>query len=249
MKDFISATQIKMFLRCSLQYRYRYLDGLKIPPVGAIILGRSIHKGLEVNYSQKKETKTDLPISRVVEIYSDSFDRAGKEEEVNWEGENPGRIKDSGVGLIEAYQNDIAPAVQPLSVEEEFNLEFQNVSYVLKGYLDLVDQNKVIRETKTANRSYSADSAMTDIQLTAYNLAWKYLKGEDPVSLCFDVLVKTKKPKVQTVVSTCRTNEQLNRFLKLLGNIAKAIQSGIFYPCENQQVCRWCGYAELCRKF
>ena len=61
--------------------------------------------------------------------------------------------------------------IQPLAVEEEFALEFENVPYTLKGYLDLVGQNKTIRDTKTAKRSYPKTGAQTDIQLTAYNLA------------------------------------------------------------------------------
>ena len=102
---------------------------------------------------------------------------------------------------------------------------------------------------KTAKRSYPQDSAQTDIQLTAYNLAYKYIKGEEPKSLCFDVMVRTKQPKVQTLQSPPRTQDQLTRFLKLLGSIARAIKTGIFYPCENQQVCSWCGYKEICKKW
>jgi len=249
MKNHISVTQIKMFLRCSLQYKFRYLDGMKNPPVGAIILGRSIHQGLEENYKQKKETKVDLPINKVLEMYASFFDGAEKKEEINWKGELPGSIKDSGVGLIKVYQQEISPTIQPIAVEEEFNLGFENVPYTLKGYLDLVDQNRVIRETKTAKRAYPKDSALVDIQLTAYNLAYKYLKKEEPKALCFDIMVKNKTPKVHTVEAPPRTEAELRRFLKLLGAITRAVKSGIFYPCENQQVCSWCGYKGICRNW
>jgi len=249
MKNHISVTQIKMFLRCPLQYKFRYIDKMKIPPVGAIILGRSIHEGLEENYKQKKETKVDLSIDKVLEMYGSFFDRAGKKEEVNWKGELPGRIKDSGVGLIKVYQKEISPTIQPISVEEEFNLEFENVSYTLKGYLDLVDHNKVIRETKTSKRSYPQNSASADIQLTAYNLAYKYLKKEDPKALCFDVMVKNKTPKAQSIEAPARTEAELRRFLKLLGAITRAVKAGLFYPCENQQICSWCGFRVICKKW
>ena len=247
--EHISVTQIKMFLRCPLQYRFRYLDGIKIPPVGAMILGRSIHKSIEINYKQKKDSRQDLNVDKVVEIYSSSFDRAQKEEKINWNGETPGQVKDLGIGLVKVYQQETAPKIQPIAVEEEFNLEFENVPYTLKGYLDLVDQNKVLRETKTSKRSYPTNSAMADIQLTAYNLAYRYLKGEDPTSLCFDVMVKNKQPKVQTIESPARTEAELKRFLRLLGSVAQAIKNGTFYPCENPQVCGWCGYNGLCRKW
>jgi CRISPR/Cas system-associated exonuclease Cas4 (RecB family) len=229
---------------------FRYLKGLKMPPVGAVILGKSIHKGLEQNFRHKQQTRLDLPLNKVLEAYSAFFDRTKQEEaEIDWEGENPGQVKDEGIGLIKVYHKNVAPPIQPLAVEEEFELVFENVPYTLRGYLDLVDQFKTIRDTKTARRSYPKDAAQTDIQLTAYNLAYKYLKGEEPKSLCFDVMVRTKQPKIQALQSPPRTQGQLTRFLKLLGSIARAIKTGIFYPCENQQVCSWCGYREICQQW
>jgi CRISPR/Cas system-associated exonuclease Cas4 (RecB family) len=247
--EHLSVTSLKMMLRCPLQFMFRYVKGLKIPPVGAIVLGKSVHRGLEENFRHKQQSKKDLSLSKVLEAYSSFFDLEKQQEEIDWEGENPGKIKDEGVSLIKVYHKEIAPPIQPLAVEEEFILEFENVPYTLKGYLDLVDQNKTIRDTKTARRSYPQDAAQTDIQLTAYNLAYKYLKGEEPKSLCFDIMVRTKQPKVQTLQSPPRTQAQLTRFLKLLGSIARAIKTGIFYPCENQQVCSWCGYREVCKKW
>jgi putative RecB family exonuclease len=248
MKNHISVTQIKMFLRCPLQYKFRYIDGLKIPPAGAMVLGRSVHKGIEENYKQKKDSKIDLPLNKVLEIFSESFDRAQKEEEINWEEDTPAEIKDTGIELLKVYQKDIAYKIQPVLVEEGFELEFENVAYTLKGYLDLIDQDKIIRETKTSKRSYALDAALTDIQLTAYNLAYKYLKGEDPNSLCFDVVVKNKHPKVQTITSPKRTQAELDRFLKVMAYVSKAIKEGIFYPNENF-MCKVCGYRDRCLKW
>jgi len=245
----LSTTSLKMYLRCPLQFMFRYVQGLKIPPVGAIVLGKSVHKGLEENYRHKQRTEKDLPLPKVLEAYAAFFDQEKQQEEIDWEGEPPGKLKDEGVGLIKVYHKITAPSIQPIAVEEAFELGFENVPYTLKGYLDLVDQNKVIRDTKTAKRSYPQDAAHTDIQLTAYNLGYKYIKGEEPKSLCFDVMVRTKQPKVQTLESLPRTQAQLTRFLKLLGSIARAIKTGIFYPCENQQVCSWCGYREVCKRW
>jgi len=137
----------------------RYLKGLKMPPVGAVILGKSIHKGLEQNFRHKKQTRIDLPLNKVLEAYSAFFDQTKqKEAEIDWEGENPGKVKDEGIGLIKVYHKDVAPPIQPLAVEEEFELGFENVAYTLRGYLDLVDQYKIIRDTKTARRSYPKDT-------------------------------------------------------------------------------------------
>lgn len=101
---------------------------------------------------------------------------------------------------------------------------FENVPYTLKGYLDLVDQNKIIRDTKTSKRSYPEDAAQTDLQLTAYSLAFRTFEGRQEQSLRFDVMVKNKTIKIQQI-STARSQEDINRFLKIFAYVAKAIQS------------------------
>ena len=75
-KKHLSFTQINMFLRCARQYEFRYIKGLRRPPSGALILGKSWHKAVELNYSQKIQTEKDLPIEDVQDCFSDAFEEA-----------------------------------------------------------------------------------------------------------------------------------------------------------------------------
>lgn len=240
----LSVTQIKMYLRCPLQYKFRYLDGLKIPPVSAITLGRSIHSALEINYTQKIKTKQDLPVAQVTDIFS-GFWEQNIEETLFAEDEKPGKIKDEGIGLITAYQGQISPTIQPKVVEKDFELSFQNVDYTLKGKLDLVDSQDIIIDHKTTKRNMSEKDAATDLQLTCYSLAYRHALGLKEKALRFDVMVRTKNPKIQQI-TTQRTQEDINRFLKIMAYVAKATQAGIFYPNENY-FCGVCGYRGLCK--
>lgn len=242
----LSITQIKMYLRCPLQYKFRYVDGLKIPPVSAITLGRSIHSALEINYSQKIKTKQDLPIHQVTDLFSDLWESDVKET-IFEEDEKPGQVKDEGVGLITTYHNQISPTIQPKVVEKDFELSFQNVDYTLKGKLDLVDNQDIIIDHKTTKRSMPEENINTDLQLTCYSLAYRHALGLKEKALRFDVMVRTKKPKVQQL-TTQRTQADLDRFLKILAYVSKAIKTGIFYPNENY-FCGICGYKELCKKW
>ena len=117
-----------------------------------------------------------------------------------------------------------------------------------KGIIDLVDVAGIIIDHKTAKRSMVPEDVESNIQLTAYALAYRSLFGAEEKELRFDVLVKTKVPKLQQI-STKRTQGDIDRFLKLVGYVSKAIQSGIFYPCEDRQTCSWCGYRWLCKKW
>ncbi len=243
----LSVSQIKMFLRCPLQYQFRYIDGLKIPPTGSLTLGKSIHSALEANYSQKITSKQDLPAEKVLDLFSDRWEQEVKETVFDMD-EKAGTVKDDGVKMVTAYHGQISPTIQPRLVEHEFNLIFANVSYTLKGIIDLVDVEGTIIDHKTSKRSMNPEDVGSDIQLTCYALAYRTLFGVPEKELRFDVMVKTKVPKLQQIPTT-RTQDDIRRFLKVLGFVSKAIQSGTLYPCENKQTCSWCGYRELCRKW
>jgi len=247
MEKHISVSQIKMYLRCPLQYKYRYIDGLIIQPTSSLTLGKSIHSALESNYSQKIESKQDLPSEKMLDLFSERWDKEAQET-IFEEDEKAGTIKDEGVKMVTVYHDQISPTIQPKLVEHGFNLNFENVSYTLKGIIDLVDMDGTIIDHKTAKRSMVPEDVESNIQLTCYALAYRSVFGAEEKELRFDVMVKTKVPKLQQI-STKRTQDDINRFLKLMGYVSKAIQSGIFYPCEDRQTCSWCGYRGLCKKW
>ena len=247
-KELLSVTKLKMWLRCPLQFRFRYVEGIKIPPDSGLTLGKSVHAGIEGNYVQKLISFNDLPLADVLDIYSTAFEKY-MQEEFNFGEDKPGEVKDLGAELLKVYHTELSPKIQPVSVEEHFVLEFENVPYGFQGYTDLTDSLGNIRDAKTSKRSYSQDAAEKDIQLTAYNLAHNCLKGTKINGLVFDVLVKNKTPKVQTISSPPRSEAQLNRLLKLIGSVAQSIKTGNFYPCESPMSCSWCGYKQLCEKW
>lgn len=246
MNKHLSVTQLKMYLRCPLQYKFRYIDGLKIPPVSALTLGKSIHSALEINYSQKIKTKEDLSVNQVKDLFSDLWE-ADVKETLFEEDERPGQVKDEGIGLITTYHKQVSPTIQPKVVEKEFELSFKNVDYTLKGKLDLVDNQDIIIDHKTTKRSMQEENINTDLQLTCYSLAYRHALGLKEKALRFDVMVRTKNPKIQQL-TTQRTQEDIDRFLKILAYVSTAIQKSIFYPNENY-FCAVCGYREMCKRW
>ena len=70
------------------------------------------------------------------------------------------------------------------------------------------------------------------------------LEGREEEGLRFDIMVRIKEPKIQHLY-TALTQKNIDRFIKTLANVYKAIESGIFYPNENW-MCQSCGYKPLC---
>lgn len=245
-----SPSQLTMFLRCSAAWKYRYVDGLKIPPASAMVLGTSYHKGLETNYSQKINSMVDLPIMDVLDATSTELDTLLRDE-VSWSEEErskgllnvKGELKDKVTGLVKTYQIEKSPYIQPESVEKDFIIEFQNVDYIVKGRVDLVDNRGNIRENKTSGITPSQISADHKLQGTFYAIA------ERKKNVVFDYAIKTKTPKI--VSHEFAPDESEKDFsLKITSLVDSASKSGAYLPNRNHFMCSksQCGFWRNCLK-
>lgn len=242
----LSVSQLKMYLRCPLQYFFRYMCDLKSPPTGDMTLGRTIHQTLNDNYRQKMKTGEDLIVDHITELFSEYWEREARETEFT-DGEKPGMFKDDGVGLLKAYFDQVAPGIQPVEVEREFLIDVPGTRLPLKGYIDIIDDQACIIDHKTTKRSFPENSAEKDVQLTAYSLAFRKLFGEEESGVRLDVMVRNKTPKIQQLYGS-RTQADIDRFARLAGQVENAIRSGVYYPNEGF-MCGICGYQGMCEKW
>lgn len=271
-KRHFSVSQLLTYQKCPLHYKFRYIDGLKIPPRSVMTLGSSVHAALEHNFRQKIESHKDLKVNDVLDAFSDSFDLA--KPETLWDkDESPSTVKDEGVNLVCAYHTGkdrtgepfiyrelnqktrkyekkpvkaLSPTIQPLMVEEPFEVNFDNVDYKFIGRMDLVDDKMRIRDTKTSARTPTQDQVDTDLQMTAYSMGFRVKTGKIEKGLLMDYIVKNGVPKVVSVATT-RTEEDIQRLLNLMARIAHAIDSEVFYCSCNPIFCNPnnCGYWDL----
>jgi len=246
----LSFTQLSMFLRCPRQYEYRYVQGLKVPPSGAMVQSRVWHETVERNYRQKIGSDTDLPLGEMQEFFSARLDETFKGEEITFEpGQKPGKLKDQGTAIVAAHHKAIAPAVRPLLVEERFTVNLgADFPFDLVGVWDLVEQDGSIVDNKAYKKPPYQEDLDKDLQFTAYALGYRVTKGSIEPGLRMDTVVKTANPRA-VQLHTQRTNEDCRWLLGLIEDVAKAIQSGIFYPNPTGYLCspRFCGYFSRCK--
>lgn len=267
----LSASQIRMFLRCARQWAFRYIEHLIIPPNGLMKRGGSVHSTIEHNYQQKRETHTDLPTTFLKDWFAQNFEDEWTREEVRPREDEPpkGELKDQGYALVEVYAKQLAPKVQPVLVEDKFDVELgkDDYGFRLSGKIDVVDSNNWIRDNKTASRTPNQNDVNLDIQLSTYSLARRMylrkeagdlsalseeerqakIKGMVEPKLTLDMLVLTKEPKL-VVLETERTREGLAMHLNTIGNIAKSIRADAFPRNPTGWWCspKWCGYWSRC---
>ena len=245
-----SPSQLTMFMRCSAAWKYRYIDGVRIPPASAMAQGTTYHRALETNYLQKIESKQDLPVSDVLDATSTAFDDVFSDE-VLWDFEEKqkgldavkGELKDQTIKLVRTYQEQRAPQIQPAAVEKSFEIEFGNVDYSLTGRIDLLDDEGNVIENKTTARTPSEVSEDHKIQGTVYALS----EGSDQIF--YDYAVKLKTPKVQTLSFTPQQQDK-DFVLRLIGLVDHAVQAGTYIPNRAHYMCSRssCGFFHLCEK-
>ena len=248
-----SISKINLYLKCPAAYYFRHVLGLRTPPRSYQVFGTSLHAGIAHNYRKKMETQMDLPLGQVQEFFSADWDyQRGK---ILWEpGEDAGKMKDEGIKLLEVYQARVAPAIQPAVVEEMFEIQFEGVPYTFRGIIDLVDRKSgMVIDHKTTTKTPSAVNVHKDLQLTAYSMGNRVKHGVVEKGMAFDYIVRSRSPKIVRI-ETSRSEEDIKRFLRLMANVATAIQEQRFYPNPSHPYCspKLCAYWDACeggRKF
>jgi len=241
-KKHISVSQVEMYLRCPMQYFFRYCEQIVRPPSVALIEGSSGHVALAINNQQKIETHEDLPTRQVVECFSDTFSDKSQEIE-NWENDSKDEVIKRSGNLIAEYMEQTAPGIQPVAVETEYtvdlNIDDSNVPVLM--YVDL--EHEMLSDYKVVGRTKSQGDADNSLQLATYGVATGAKEAE------FICLVKSKNPKINRV-KTSLTESKTQWAAEVIGSVARAISKGVFPVCDPTHWCcseRFCGYWRLCR--
>ncbi|MDX9816382.1 MAG: PD-(D/E)XK nuclease family protein, partial [Smithellaceae bacterium] len=233
-KSYISVSQIQSYLRCPAQYFFRYIRNITFPPNRALTVGKVVHSANEFNYRQKMVSGLDLPLEDIQEYTAAEFEAHMQATE--WGEDDPGQAKDEAIILASLYRNEVSPKVMPAAVELRVKIEFENVPYSILGFIDLIDGDGFIRDTKTSRKTPSENEVIKSIQLTAYTLAYQCEFGEDPAGVKLDYLVSVKKPKY-VLLEASRSQADVDRFLRLVGKVVGAISFGHFYPNPTNFMC------------
>lgn len=251
----LSPSALEMYAKCGEAYRRRYIEGDKIPPGVAMLRGTGIHGGVETNMRQKIETHADLPVKEIVDAAVAKFDAelAGgyslsTEEQSRGAAVVIGETRDTVATLAELAGAEVCPEYQPAAVEQAVRIELPHLSHDVLGVIDLVDDQSRVIDLKTAAKSKSQADADGSTQLTVYSAMHHVLRGEPPKELRLEVLVSTKTPKRQTLV-THRGERDIAALAARLEAVTNGVGKGVFAPApDGAWWCgpKWCGYFHSC---
>lgn len=247
-------SEVKMYLKCGLQWEFRYERGIIVPPSAALTVGRAADTAINHNLSQKIDSGVDVSESEVVDACATAFEKEAAETE--WKSdEDPGEEKDAAIECVKAYHSQIAPKVQPETVQEKFVLQ-TDAGYNLGGTMDIVDKNGKVRDSKTSKEKYKPSAVFRAIQPAMYDFAYEALRGKPSSGFAFDVMVKprvlkTKYVPAETQIIESKVTEDDRAWLfKTIERVHRGIRAGVAIPAdENSWVCseKWCGYWSMCK--
>lgn len=245
--DHLSSSRLNMFMRCGMQYYFRYCEGRIAPPSGAMSLGSSFHVAIGYNYAQKLESHEDMKTAELLDAFSTDFDERMHETAL-YDGEFSWAFKDQGVGLLREYHQVISPGVQPSSVEREFEIPFENKSWTFTGRIDMVDKDNTIVEAKTIGSTPPRPKSDHLLQTTGYTAGLRS-EGSKEKGARIDYAVKNKTPKVVSYPFKV-ADAQVEFFLGQVARAAHMIENEMFLPNRNHMYCshRMCGYATRCEQ-
>jgi hypothetical protein len=262
-KKHISPSQIMMFTRCGEQYRRRYIERDVIAPGIAQVKGTAIHKGADLNFRQKIDSKVDLKPGDVVDFAVATFEGQVNNEGLHLSVEEEGRgkivvvgeAKDSTAKMAGAFISSVAPKYQPVAVEEDVFVELESSPVNLRGILDMRTDAKQIMELKTSAKAWNQEQVDRSGQLTFYSMLYRSKTGEDPNGIVLENIIASKskagEDRLRTeTFPTVRGMDDYQRMIARLNAVVEAINKGIFPPAfEGWWGCspRFCGYWNTCK--
>ena len=245
-RQYISYSQLNMYSRCGMQYYYRYAEKIILPPEIALVKGHSVHYGIEINSTQKVETRRDMPKKDIMEISVMEYEHSIEGAEAT--ADDKGAGKDSVAVLSGLYADEVSPTIQPVHVEKSIDVTLEGV-IPIKTIIDCIDDQGNLRDYKTAGKKKVQKDIDDSLQFTLYHIAYLQEYGKEPASLKMDVLIDKKTPEYQ-ILESKRSIENGILAVRKIHAVVDALQKEVFLPApEGSWICspQYCGYYRMCR--
>lgn len=119
-RGYLSVSQMTTLLKCPYSWYLRYVEGRTPSPSARMFQGIQVHGAVEKVLTAKLESGR-LPS---IEVAEDAFSTAFEKQKPlieDWEGEEPGKVKDVGITCTRIHYQEVAPFATPLMVEKTFH--------------------------------------------------------------------------------------------------------------------------------
>lgn len=251
----LSHSSINTYLGCPERWRRRYLELEYEPSNQKMVVGKVVGRAVTAGYIDKI-TSGVVNAELLTDTFETEWSDVTASEEVDWEGLEPGEVKDSAAGSLVAYA-PMMQGVDPVTVEESFEITLPETDWKTIGYLDWVTASPIYDLKVSAKAKTQADLDY-DSQATLYIAAkasqedwqrrpfkWHAVTRPSP---------KGNRGAFVTELETTRTQTQVNTMLERIALVAREIDHRVttgdwqgaapgYWLCSQ----KGCGYWDTCR--
>ncbi len=240
----LSPSMVNSYLQCPRKAYYNY--ALKLPwlPNHYLAFGSAFHETLRENYYQKIQTSKDLPVDLLTDFFAEDLEY----RDTDWSEQSLDETKDQGVETVRAYQQKIAPGVQPSHVEHAFTMEVIGRDWQIRGKIDVIQEDLTPRETKTTSKRVYKPKPDHVFQVGVYTAAWRQ---------------QTKLPELQAQIDySMRGSDEIKSFPVEFGDtlsknvlttfyqVARGMEAEVWPANRGHHYCtrRFCDFWGTCEK-
>ena len=251
--EYLSASRLKSFHTCRLQWYFRYIEQLPSKASPALLVGKVVHAVLQA-WNLARWRGEDTAPERMELIFEACWVHGCEEEAMVWNTpEEESREKAGALSILRHYltHTPIPQEEKPQAVEVrvERDLDAHGLP-PLVGIIDLVRAGGKIVDFKTSARSPDTFMAahQNEIQLSCYALLYREATGATESGFELHHLVKTKEPKLIVTPMSPMTPEQIRRLVRIMESYVRGIEAEDFVPSPGMH-CSWCDYFAACRRW
>lgn len=272
-RGYLSPSQVNMFLNCPRSWELAYVEGKQRKTSARMFQGIFVHEATEVVLKERLASGVLPSIDMATDAFSDAFEN-GKKHIEDWEGDEEGTVKDTGVKCTKAYYEEAAPDATPIVVEKTFTAVIRSEDGKVRlPILGRIDSEQVqahteseyqevrqavanggaikkplrIHDLKVTSDKWSENDLENDLQFILYAGA------EHIPDVQVDQVVKGRakvpRPRYEKLTGVV-TGAQVKHVEKVILGVAKSISLGHF-PMTNpgNWWCseKWCSMWQHCR--
>ncbi len=246
--EVLSPSQVNCWLDCPAKWYYRYQ--VRLPEIrnSNLGLGTAVDEALAWQFSEKARTREDKPASEVQEAFDHYWAEQAAEVEFASE-DDPEQLRRLGRALVERYMEELAPDVQPALIDGAPAVQHKVAGEIagvkVHGYIDVVTEDGVVIDLKTAGRKPGQMSIDYRLQLTTYDILCAHSRGQARL----EYMIKTKIPK------THRQSIDIGvadiKFAESVYPMAQeGMRDGLYPPRRNSNLCsrKYCSFWQRCEE-
>jgi putative RecB family exonuclease len=248
--DHLSASQVNLYLMCSLKYRFLYVDRLPKPfKSSGLAFGSVMHSSLDW-FNQQRKQKRQVSLDTLYRVLQADWFCQKCEEVIHYkDGEDEQKLLLVAKELLGLYYH--SPLNSLVDSEVSFRIPLVNpatgetLAVPLEGFIDLIESDDVLTEFKTSAKTMAADDLADMLQLTIYSYVYRMLYGREPQKLKVINFVKTRTAKMNVLEGAARKQDDYIWLYHLVSEVLKGIRAEVYFP-RKSFLCTDCEYEIPC---